>query len=305
MSRPLGRPLPWRQIPEKPGTSTASGAARATDGVASPASHRRISASRLDALDQALGDADSAVVLLLAELRVATGEQIARRLWSSRTPRDAQARAARRCLSRLESWRVIDRLEQRVGGVRGGSSSIIFALGPAGRRLLARRGYDGRRLAAPGDRFLAHSLSVTELVIRLHRADLDGELRLERIETEPQCWRGFLGLGAQRETLKPDLGLTLAAGIDTVHFMIEVDLASEAQATLLRKCRTYLDYYRSGEEQRRTGGVFPLVAWVVPDERRAARIHHVIARLPPAARALFRVWSFAEAVGRITSETRS
>ena len=41
---------------------------------------------------------------------------------------------------RLEKWRVVDRLRQRIGGVRRGSDSIVYGLGPSGRRLLARMG---------------------------------------------------------------------------------------------------------------------------------------------------------------------
>jgi hypothetical protein len=243
------------------------------------------------------------VVLLLSELRLATGFQIARRLWSARVPSDSGAWAARRALRRLEDVGVIDRLPRRVGGVRGGSTSLVFGLGPAGRRLLARLGYTTKGLGTPGDRHVTHTLAITELVVRLHEATLAGELDVIEMQTEPACWRGFLGAMGARFILKPDLFVRIGAGAFEDRWFIEVDLATEARGTIAGKAQRYLAHFRSGVEQHEHA-VYPRVLWTVPSRRRAEQISDALSSLPEAAQRLFVVWSYDEIVGRLAAEAQ-
>ncbi|HKP90644.1 MAG TPA: replication-relaxation family protein [Thermoleophilaceae bacterium] len=244
------------------------------------------------------------MVSFLAEVRVATGVQIARRLWGSTKPSDSKASATRRALRRLEGWRVLDRLSRRMGGVRAGSASIVYCLGPAGRRLRVRDGFDARRLTAPGDRYVRHTLAITELVVRLHEADLAGDLDLIELQTEPRCWRRFVGLMGARLTLKPDLFVRVGSGAFEDRWWIEVDLATEAGPTVLSKAKLYLSHFRAGEEQRRHG-VYPRVVWAVPDERRAEQVARALDDLSRGARRLFSVWLYDEAVGRLAAEAQT
>lgn len=300
---PVGRPIASSRAAGNGSIGVASHQiAAAKDSL--PAHSSRTSSRRLEQIERELTDYDRAVLVFLAEVRLSTGHQIARRLWSSSAPTDANARAARRSLARLEGSRVIDRLARRVGGVRGGSASIVYGLGPSGRRLLARTGYQPKRLGTPGDRYVAHTLSVGELVVRLHEAALRGELDLIEVQTEPQCWRGFLaGLGA-RLILKPDLFARVGSGAFEDRWFIEVDRATEASGTLVSKAQRYLAHYRSGAEQGRHG-VYPRVVWTVPDRRRADQVRAALGRLPAEARRLFVVWLYAETVGRLIAEAGS
>jgi Replication-relaxation len=196
---------------------------------------------------------------------------------------------------------VIDRLPRRVGGVRGGSSSIVYGLGPAGVRLLVRSGHQVHRLGTPGDRYVAHTLAIAELVVRLHETGQAGELDLLALETEPECWRTYpRGFGA-RAVLKPDLFLRIGIGAYEDRWFVEVDLATEATATIQAKAARYLEHFRSGLEQRHSG-VYPRVIWTVPDPRRCEQIEVALSRLPEAARRLFVVWPFEEVVGRLSAE---
>jgi hypothetical protein len=201
----------------------------------------------------------------------------------------------------LERWRIIDRLPRRHGGVRGGSSSIVYYLGPAGRRLLARRGFEARRTGFPGQRFVAHTLAITELVVRLHEATVLGDLDLIEYQTEPRCWRTFLGVMNRRYRLRPDLFLRIGVGPYEDRFFLEVDRATEASPTILAQAKRYLAYLRSGEEQRRHG-IFPRVIWTVPDQRRAEQIQSVLGQLPEAAQRPFVVWQYEEVIGRLAAE---
>jgi hypothetical protein len=303
MSRPVARTIASTSDEGNRRTGKASGQLRAANHSA-PLRLSRVSSRQLDSILADLSDQDQAVAGFLAQVRLATGVQIARRLWGSRFPTDSKAYAARRALRRLEGWRVLDRLPRRMGGVRAGSASIVYCLGPSGRRLLARSGFESKRLMAPGDRYVRHTLAITELVVRLHEADLAGDLDLIDLQTEPRCWRSFTGLMGARLTLKPDLFVRIGSGAFEDRWWIEVDLATEAGPTVLAKAKLYLSHFRSGEEQRRHG-VYPRVVWTVPNERRAEQVAHALGDLSGGARRLFSVWLYDEVVGRLASEAQS
>ena len=80
------------------------------------------------------------------------------------------------------------------------------------------------------------------------------DFELVECAVEPASWRRFTGLGGARLTLKPDLYAETAStsGSDLVHaWFIEVDLGTEGIPTLLKKCRDYEAYRRTGIEQDR------------------------------------------------------
>jgi len=300
MSRHVARQLASSRADETARTRATSAPLRATKDSLS-VRPSRVSSHQLEVLASELTDYDRAVLLFLSEVRLASVLQLARRLWGAQRTTDAKAMAARRTLWRLEAWRVIDRLPRRVGGVRGGSASLIYALGPGGRRLLAGQGFGARRLEAPGERFVAHTLAITELVVRLHEATLAGELDVIETQTEPRCWRGFLGFMATRTVLKPDLFLRVGCGAFEDRWWVEVDLATESSTTLRAKAQRYVAYYRAGEEQSRHG-VFPRCIWTVPTDCRGEQVREALSHLPLTAQRLFVVWSYEEVVGRLSAE---
>lgn len=60
-------------------------------------------------------------------------------------------------------------------------------------------------------------------------------------------------------------------------WFIEIDLATESPATILKKCERYYDYYRTNLEQRKHG-VFPAIIWIVPDKARKEVLQTTIAK---------------------------
>jgi hypothetical protein len=264
----------------------------------------RISSTRLDLIASLLTPSEHAVLELVARTRLCSAAQLERLFWHEGNPA-SRARQARRVLSQLADWRVLDRLPRQVGGRRAGSRGFVYCLGPSGARLVAREsGRRPRLLDAPGERYVSHILAATEQVVRLHEAHRAGMLELIEVQSEPACWREFVGPFGARRRLKPDLFVRVGAGNYEYRWTLEIDMATEARGTLQAKCGRYLEHYRSGSEQR-AHGTYPRVLWASTTERRAGQLREMIARLPEAAARLFTVCRQDELVDLLAKEACS
>jgi Replication-relaxation len=301
MSRPVARPVASEGVSEK--SSTGGDYRSVSAANDSPFGHPlRLSATRLETISSRLAEADWAVLNFVSECRLASGKQLIRRFWQTSDRDTSAARAGRRTLKRLADWRVLDPLPIRaVGGLHGGSDTLIYGVGVAGVKLLARRGLIQKRLGTPGVRYVKHTITTTELVVALGAADRAGELECIEVQSEPACWRGFLGAGGSRVVLKSDLFIRLGAGsVSEDRWLVECDLSTESSATIRAKALRHLAYYRSASEP-----VHPRVLWMVPDVRRAEQIVGVLRRLPTPADRLFAVCLLDEAVAFLAAEARS
>ncbi len=244
----------------------------------------------------------------LSTSRLATGKQLVAGLYlADRDSAPGRARVARRHLKRLADQRLIDALPGRaVGGLHGGSDTLVYGVGSTGARLLARRGLRQKRLGTPGSRYVAHTLACTQIAVELRLADARGELELIEVQQEPQCWRSFLGGLGALVTLKPDLYVRVAlpASAHEYRAMVEVDRATEAATTIRAKAERYLSHYRSGAEIREHG-VHPRIVWTVPDRRRAEQLTNTFERLPTEAHKLFAVCEPPEFISLLVREARS
>jgi Replication-relaxation len=247
---------------------------------------------------------DKAVLVSVAGHRYLTSRQIERFHFTDHATPLTGARVARRVLRRLHALHVIAHLERRVGGVHAGSASYVWQVGPAGDRLL--RGQNGgarRRQREPGRLFLEHCLAVADTHLRLIEADRGGVIELVEVQTEPDCWRRFTGLGGARLVLQPDLYAVTGDRTDPAYvnrWFLEVDRGSESLPTLLKKCQHYEAYRKSGIEQA-NGDAFPLVVWILPDENRLTRLQTAISRSNRLEPALFRLTTpehFVDVVAR-------
>ena len=246
----------------------------------------------LEELEGLLSPRDHAVIELVADHRFLTTKQIEQFCFFDHKTHTSAARSARRVLARLCELQVLDRVERRVGGLAGGSESSIWRLSPLGLRLRAlRRGLGtSPRVRTPGERFIAHHLAVAELHLELVKAERRGLLLVSRLSLEPHCWRQFNGLGGI-ETLKPDMAVVVtprSAAEFEDHYFIEVDRATESLPTVLRQCQQYEAYRRTGDAQA-SDGVFPIVLWVVPNQRRAEQVAEAIERSRSLDAANYRV----------------
>jgi hypothetical protein len=251
-----------------------------------------------------LGPRQRDILLSLDHFRFLTASQLQTLHFDGHATSDTAARICRRVLARLHTLGLITHLERRIGGIRAGSASYVWCLGPAGDRLLKRSegSEEGPRLRRkePSLRFLDHSLAVADCYLALVAAARSGQLELLSTETEPACWRPYLGAGGGREVLKPDLAAVTAAGDYEDHWFVEVDLGTESVPTLLGKCNQYARYRRTGHEQA-SHGVFPVVVWVLPDQARLAKLQAALARNRSLDADLFRLTTadgFADCITR-------
>ncbi len=252
-----------------------------------PARHRTL--TRIGA---GLCDRDSTLLQLVAESRFATTGQLARFLRAGHATDQSALRQTSRALKYFNEQHFVTALERRIGGKRSGSTGLVWALTPLGRRLLdtiggrpPHRRY--RPEEEPSPAFLEHTLAVTETHLILHELERAGRsLRLEHFKTEPASWRKYLGPAGMAATLKPDAYAVIGSDDYQDHYFLEIDRGTESLLVVQRKCLQYQAYRRSGLEQR-SNGIFPAVLWVTNTRARAAAIRKRLAAESTIARELF------------------
>lgn len=232
-------------------------------------------------LRESLSEREWAVVRDVARLRLVTGSQL-ERLHFSELADTSRPVVRRRVLGRMVRARVLLTLERRIGGVRAGSSGLLYALDIAGKRLMATNGR-ATRPGLPGERHVRHVLAVSQLYVDLVELDRAGKLALDQFEAEPASWWPD-GHGGR---LKPDSHVLVASDDHGDNWWVEVDLATEHGPAIKRKLATYLDFYNRG--QLGPGGIMPWVLITVPDAKRYSEIDRLIHQLPSRAGELFTV----------------
>lgn len=217
----------------------------------------------------------------LLEFRFATTEQLARLTEHDYGSRRSAIRQTTRHLNTLENQGVVLRLDRRVGGWQGGSAPAIWALTTSGYRTVTGEGKKRQRPHLISTTFLEHLLAISETRVTATetiRGIPDVHLG---IQAEPVCWRTYLGPHGQQLTLRPDLRLTVTSAEYRDSYFIEVDRATENPARVIAKCWQYVQYRRTGAEQK-VDGIFPAVLWIVPSHKRREQLrsHLQEAELP-------------------------
>ncbi|HUC89336.1 MAG TPA: replication-relaxation family protein [Patescibacteria group bacterium] len=234
-----------------------------------PLRRQRLGRLGFIALHDYLSDRDIAIVRAVYVCRLMSTIHIQRLFFNNNAKRTG-ARMCRRVLQRLADEEVLRRRERRIGGVRAGSASFIYGLGPVGARVVSEK-----RLhyytSDPSDYFLDHTLALADLYVSLHERARAGAIELLEIQTEPRCWRTFTTLEAGRLQLKPDMFARIASQTEEMSYFIEMDRGTTYKTALLKKLKIYEQYYVTNKEQQSTG-IFPQVLWIAPDEKRAKTI---------------------------------
>lgn len=273
---------------------SASRAARSLPAVRG----KRVRDRQIAWITDRLTDRDWQVVETVNQLRIVSGNQLERLIFS---PLQGHAREVvrGRVLHRLVQWQVLDALPRRVGGMAHGSGGSVFVLGTAGARLVAERQAATtprprvRHPGVPTERTVRHTLAVSELYTALVEETRAVHVRVLSFQAEPACWWPN-GLGGY---LKPDAYTLLASGDIREHWWVEVDLATESLPTLKRKLSAYLEFVARG--QLGPGQLVPRVLVSVISAARLAAVETIVEQLPAPARDLFMVRLQTEAASAL------
>ena len=261
----------------------------------------RLGRDRVERTAAELSDRDWLVLADLRRVRLLTTQQIERLHFRDGSPR-TQARRCRRTLQRLTDLGVLHRFARRVGGVRAGSAGATFGLATLGQRLTHSAGPAGgvrqRRPWEPSAYFFSHVLAVSELYVQLREADRTGAIDVIGFDAEPACWRRQRGRSGAALVVKPDAYVRVGVGDFEEYRFVEIDRSTESLSVIARKAEIYVDYWRSGDEQRRAG-VFPQVLFLVQDEQRAEAVIKALARQPAEYWQLFQVRLASDVVDAI------
>ena len=287
------------EVKNKGGDCIALQAIALPTAVAALPVARRLSRRQLASLKECLGEKDFQILNTIQRYRFVSSGQIKRLYFVDSSTDAANLRATNRALKKLREHGLIAPLTRRIGGVRAGSSALIWHLTEPGERLLHLDHTERhrKRFEEPSNTFLTHTLAVTEFAVQLiaMTRDTDG-CEIRQLDPEPDCWRTYHSQG-KTVYLKPDLYVVLKGEQYEDYYYIEIDLGTEPMTKLLKKCQIYCDHYRSGEDQRQIG-IAPLVAWIMPDEARKNTLMRKITEQFHNEANLFRVYSATENIPR-------
>ena len=228
------------------------------------------------------------LLALVAAHRFATTTQLARLTALEYASSASALRQTQRHLASLAQQRLLTRLERRVGGWQGGSAVTIWAATTRGQRLVAAEDEEVPRRQRPREvstTFLDHLLAITEVRTSIEEAVRQEADTEAAVALEPDCWRSALSPSGQVQVLRPDLAVTVTSPAYEDRYLMEVDRATENPGRVIATCWRYQEH----QAQASDGGVFPLVVWLVPTDRRRHRLERAIAHSTGLLRDLFRV----------------
>ncbi|WP_314410152.1 replication-relaxation family protein [Streptomyces sp. DSM 40484] len=251
--------------------------------------------ARVARLRRQLSPRDLAVLGILQRVRLASLRHLQRLLVVDGSPQ-ARTRRAQLMMTRLTELGLVTRFSRIIGGARAGSSGYIYGLSGLGQAVVEADGPLGgkrRRVWEAKPYFQDHMLAVSELYVQLVEQHRLGQGALLAFDAEPAAWRHFTGKHNELVMVRPDAYVRIGRAAIEHSSFVEVDMATETLPTIRKKCLRYIEYWRSGVEQR-WRGVFPKVVWLVETERRREHIAGVIGKLAVDAQALFCVGLLAD-----------
>lgn len=225
-------------------------------------------------------DNNTQILYFLSQARFATTNQLARLFFASSMRTDTAIRRASFTLQSLKKAGLVSHLKRRIGGARRGSASYVWQITFKGLKLLKNQDDSiilrYKNKYEPTQHHVEHTLAITEVFVETLEAVRNSKnLSLENFSFEPNSWRSYQKLSGIGMTLKPDAYLELINHDYEDHYFLEIDRSTESLVRILNTCKKYIEYYRSGIEQRQKE-VFPYVLWVVPGDKRKLAISKVI-----------------------------
>jgi hypothetical protein len=191
-------------------------------------------------------------------------------------------------LRRLVSQKLLVRVERRtVGGARGGSGQYVYQLGYAGWRMS-----DTKDAYSQARTVNYHSLAIAEVFTSIHRAESDA-VQIVRYEVDEES-----SIKINYIPINPDMYLELRLGAVERRVWVEVDLGTERPKQLKDKLIRYHDAWLNAPDK---WNPFPMVVWVLPDEKRKAELESLIAQQPKESQPMYRTATFEDVAEVVTS----
>lgn len=227
-----------------------------------------------------LTDKETQILHFLNQAKFATTSQLARLFYWDSDKSETAIRRANFTAQRLLKAGLISHLKHRIGGVRKGSASYVWQITFQGLKLLKSQDSSitlrYKNYYEPTQHHVEHTLAITEIFVETMEVVRDSEkLSLEAFSFEPNSWRSYPKLSGIGMTLKPDAYLELSSHAYDDHYFIELDRSTESLARVMNTCKKYIEYYRSGIEQRQKE-IFSYVLRIVPDDTRRLTISKAI-----------------------------
>ena len=110
-----------------------------------------------------------------------------------------------------------------------------------------------RRPWEPSATFTGHVLAGSELYVRLREREATGTIKDLHFESEPTAWRYWLGPTGERLVVKPDAFVSFRTAEYDYAIFVEVDRGTQSRTVIRNKGTIYVEFFRSGSEQRRIG----------------------------------------------------
>ena len=234
------------------------------------------------------------LLALVVAHRFATTTQLARLTALEYASPASALRQTQRHLASLAQQRLLTSLERRVGGWQGGSAVTIWAATTRGHRRVAAENEEDegevprrQRPREVSTTFLDHLLAITEVRTSVEEAVRQEADTEAAVALEPECWRTALSPSGQVQVLRPDLAVTVTSPAYEDRYLVEVDRATENPGRVIATCWRYQEHQAASSQA--SDGVFPLVVWLVPNDRRRHRLERAIAHSTGLLRDLFRV----------------
>lgn len=254
----------------------------------------RVRMSYVEQLSERLSPRDWSIISTFNHVRIATGSQLERLHFHELTGRSRSVKRAL-VLKRLVDVRVLATLPRRVGTANRGSAQQRYVLDSAGQRLVRlRAARESRRLQVrrprtPGDRFVEHTLAVSELYVALVERSRGAGFAVAKFQAEADAyWPDGAG-----SWIKPDAFVQLTRRTMTHYWWYEADMATEDLSTTIReKLLTYVNFVQRG--QLGPDKVVPRVSIGVPGNKRQDNIQALVDELPKLADKLFLVADLKE-----------
>jgi hypothetical protein len=190
-------------------------------------------------------------------------------------------------LRRLVNQKLLVRVERRtVGGANGGSGQYVYILGYAGWRMS-----DSKDAYSQARTVNYHSLAIVETFMSIHGAQNE-QTQIIRYEVDEES-----SVKINYIPINPDLYLELRLGSVERRVWVEVDLGTERPKQLKDKLSRYHEAWKDAPDK---WNPWPLVVWVLPDEKRKAELDSLIAQQPKESQPMYRTATFENVAEVVT-----